>query len=275
MRPDDLDSYDSPVARLALARRSLAVVVVCAGARRRGPGRGVTVGALLAQEMLGGDASPASRRAVHARVRATALWSAGCRNAGTTGRPAPASSPGARRGSASCRCGRRACPALRVAVRVRRGHGDQPAGPLRRHRPRAAASRGTAVSVAMVSTTIGAVAGPISWSRSAGSRRRSASPHWPGRSCSPPPPTLLAALVLFVFCCGRTRSWWRGWSPPLRRARTCRRIAWRRLPTRCTAAASGRRHRDGADPGGDGRDHDDDAGAHARTTTVRSARSAS
>ncbi len=56
MRPDDLDSYDSPVARLALYRRSLAVVVCSQVFGGAGLAAGVTVGALLAQQMLGGDA---------------------------------------------------------------------------------------------------------------------------------------------------------------------------------------------------------------------------
>ena len=56
MRPDDLDSYDSADARLALYRRSLAVVVCSQVFGGAGLAAGVTVGALLAQQMLGGDA---------------------------------------------------------------------------------------------------------------------------------------------------------------------------------------------------------------------------
>jgi MFS family permease len=56
MRPDDLDSYDSPDARLALYRRSLGVVVCSQVFGGAGLAAGVTVGALLAQQMLGGDA---------------------------------------------------------------------------------------------------------------------------------------------------------------------------------------------------------------------------
>src|SRR6478672_12272978 len=49
-------AYDSPAARHAVYRRSLAVVVCSQVFGGAGLAAGVTVGALLAQQMLGGDA---------------------------------------------------------------------------------------------------------------------------------------------------------------------------------------------------------------------------
>jgi MFS family permease len=164
MRPDDLDSYDSPDARLALYRRSLAVVVCSQVFGGAGLAAGVTVGALLAQQMLGGDAVAGLPAALFTLGSALTAFGVG-RLTQRSGR---------RRGLATGFV----TGAVGAAGIVLAAVLDNPplfflslfvygAGTATNLQARYAGtdlappqSRATAVSIAMVSTTFGAVAGP-------------------------------------------------------------------------------------------------------------------
>ena len=179
--------------------------------------------------------------------------------------------PRGRRGRGRRRRGRgdrRCAAALRRAVRLRRGHGDQPPGPLRGHRPGPAGRAGHRGERRPAGDHARRRGRAPTWSgaRRAG-RPRSGCPHSPGRSCWPPRPTW-GPQWCCSSCCGPTRSSSPGSCPAPAPTGTTQ------TPAR---AAFGRRRRrrngDGADTGGDGRDHDHDAGAHAATTGTASARS--
>ncbi len=160
------DAVHSPQARQALYRRTLVVVVVSQVFGGAGLAAGVTVGALLAQQMLGGEGVAGLPAALFTLGSALAAF--------TVGRVSQRS--GRRLGlAAGFLTGALGAGAIVVAAVL-----DHPvllfvglfvygAGTASNLQARYAAtdlapvtSRGTAVSVALVSTTLGAVAGPNS-----------------------------------------------------------------------------------------------------------------
>ena len=163
---------------------------------------GITVGALLAQEMLGArlPGGPPGG-AVHARRRRWQRSSSGGSPSGSAGVPAwPRVRRRRARRARRRRRGRdrqRAAPAG-VPVRLRRRHRDEPAGPLRGHRPGPPTQRGTAISSRWCPRP-SARSPARTWSgRSAGSRSSSGYPPSRARSCSRASAYLAAGAVLFA-----------------------------------------------------------------------------
>ena len=190
--------------RHALYRRSLAVVVVSQVFGGAGLAAGVTVGALLAQEMLGGDGLAGLPTALFTLGSALAAYlvgrlsqRAGRRLGLAAGFAAGADRRGRRRRRPRSPTARCCCS---CAVRLRRRHRHQPAGPLRRHRPRAARPAGHRASASRWSPPPSARWPAPTWSEPLGGFATATRParRWPGRSCSPPSRTGSPALVLFV-----------------------------------------------------------------------------
>ena len=165
MHPDPASGvYDSPEARHGLYRRSLAVVVCSQVFGGAGLAAGVTVGALLAQDMLGGDSAAGLPAALFTLGSALTAFGVGrlTQRAGRRlglGVGFAAGAAGAAGIVVSAVIGN--VPLLLVCLFV---YG---AGTATNLQARYAGtdlappqSRATAVSVAMVSTTFGAVAGP-------------------------------------------------------------------------------------------------------------------
>src|SRR5215212_5151411 len=156
--------YDSPDARHALYRRSLTVVVCSQVFGGAGLAAGVTVGALLAQQMLGGEAIAGLPVALFTLGSALAAFAVG-RLTQRSGRR-----PGLVAGFVAGAVGAAGivlaavldnAPLFFVSLFV---YGAGTATNLQARYAGTdlapADSRATAVSVAMVSTTFGAVAGP-------------------------------------------------------------------------------------------------------------------
>ena len=132
---------------------------------------------------------PGFRRPVHAGLRGRPRsWLAALQRSGRGGvrRRVHRRGGGWPRGLPAAASTARRC--LRGLLRLRSGDLHGPPGEVRGHRPGARDQRATAVSLALVSTTFGAVTGPIWSSRSALSTWLGPRPS-PGRSCSPAPPT--------------------------------------------------------------------------------------
>ena len=184
---------DSVEARTALYRRSLIVVLVSQIFGGAGLAAGVTVGALLAQEMLGGAAVAGLPVALFTLGSALAAYLVG-RLSQRAGR---------RQGlAAGFLAGTVGAAGVVVAAVI-----DSPvllfvaffvygAGTSTNLQARYAGTdlapvdrRATAVSIAMVSTTFGAVAGPNLVEVMGRTATSLGIPRWPGRSCSRRSPT--------------------------------------------------------------------------------------
>ncbi len=203
MRPDDLDSYDSPVARLALYRRSLAVVVCSQVFGGAGLAAGVTVGALLAQQMLGGDAVAGLPAALFTLGSALTAFGVG-RLTQRSGRRL-----GLATGFVTGAVGAAGIVLAAVldnaplfflslfvygagtATNLQARYAGTDLAPPQ--------SRATAVSIAMVSTTFGAVAGPNLVGPLGDLARSLGIPALAGPFLLAAVAYALAALVLFVF----------------------------------------------------------------------------
>lgn len=165
MSPETVRTADlSEAARLALYRRSLTVVVVSQVFGGAGLAAGVTVGALLAQDMLGGESVAGLPAALFTLGSALAAFSIGRLTQRSGRRPGLAAGflAGAL-GAAGIVVAAVAdnvvllLPCLLVygagtATNLQARYAGSDLAPVQ--------SRGSAVSVAMVSTTFGAVAGP-------------------------------------------------------------------------------------------------------------------
>ena len=134
------ESVDAERARVQ--RRTLRVVVLSQVLGGAGLAAGVTVGALLAQEMLGSDSLAGIPSALFTLGSALTAFLVG-RLSQRWGRRVGLGAGFAAGGLGAvgvvvAAVGGSSVLLFVVAVRVRRRDRDQPAGPLRRHRPRAA-----------------------------------------------------------------------------------------------------------------------------------------
>src|SRR5215212_4415145 len=152
--------YDSPDARHALYRRSLTVVVCSQVFGGAGLAAGVTVGALLAQQMLGGEAIAGLPVALFTLGSALAAFAVGRLTQRSGRRPGLVAGAVGAAGIVLAAVLDNA-PLFFVSLFV---YGAGTATNLQARYAGTdlapADSRATAVSVAMVSTTFGAVAGP-------------------------------------------------------------------------------------------------------------------
>ena len=242
MRPDDLDSYDSPVARLALYRRSLAVVVCSQVFGGAGLAAGVTVGALLAQQMLGGDAVAGLPAALFTLGSALTAFGVG-RLTQRSGRRL-----GLATGFVTGAVGAAGIVLAAVldnaplfflslfvygagtATNLQARYAGTDLAPPQ--------SRATAVSIAMVSTTFGAVAGPDLVGPLGDLARSLGIPALAGPFLLAAVAYALAALVLFVFLRPDPFVVARLVAASPTREDVPEESPGARLPARCTAAAS-------------------------------------
>ena len=268
-RASSVESFvDSAEARHALYRRSLTVVLISQIFGGAGLAAGVTVGALLAQDMLGGAGVAGLPVALFTLGSALAAYLVGRHSqragrrqglaagflAGTVG-AVRRGGRGRHRQPAPCSSSRSSSTGPGPSTNLQARYAGTDLAPVDQ--------RATAVSVAMVSTTFGAVAGPNLvelMGRAGGLHRdpgaggavpaRRLSPSaWPARSCS--------------CSSGPTPTWWPRPSSAVRRARQCPAPAPTSGSCPSTEGVMLRRGRHGPHPDRDGRDHDDDAGAHA------------
>ena len=212
---------DSAEARTALYRRSLIVVLISQVFGGAGLAAGVTVGALLAQDMLGGAGVAGLPVALFTLGSALAAYLVGRRS----------QRAGRRQGlAAGFLAGAVGAIGVVVAAVI-----DSPAllfvaffvygaGTSTNLQARYAGTdlapvdqRATAVSIAMVSTTFGAVAGPNLVELMGKVALTLGSHHWLGRSCSPVSPTAWPAPSCSCSS-GRIPTSWRWPSSVVRRA---------------------------------------------------------